>query len=224
MRRLVRWVFRIVLGLVLLAIVLVVAAIILLDTMAKELVVNRLRSRTGMEAKVTSVHVGLLSPTISIEGLKLYNTADFGGAVCLDMPELHLVYDASALRSRQLHITLLRLEILELSVVASKSGRSNFEIWKQKSRESSKNKSAAERLKFTSIDVLNVTLGKIHLANQATGHGEEIDFGHKTQILRNVKTGADLSSLGLFALLQSKTTSSGDADVDLNQVLDSLFK
>jgi hypothetical protein len=192
--------------------------------MAKELVVNRLPSRTGMEAKVSSVHVGLLSPTISIEGLKLYNTAEFGGAVCLDMPELHLVYDASSLRARKLHITLLRLEVSELSVIASKNGRSNFETLKQNSKESSKNKSTAERLKFTSIDVLNVTLGKVHLENKATGHGEEIDFGHKTQILRNVKTGADLSSLGLAALMQSKTTPSGDADVDLNQVLDSLFK
>jgi hypothetical protein len=94
----------------------------------------------------------------------------------------------------------------------------------RRARSQAPNKSAAEKLKFTGIDVLNVTLGKIPSGQQATGHGEEIDFGHKTQILRNVRTGADLSSLGLAALLQSKTTSSGDADVDLNQVLDSLFK
>jgi hypothetical protein len=81
-----------------------------------------------------------------------------------------------------------------------------------------------EKLKFTGIDVLNVTLGKFHLANLASGRGEEIDFGSKNQILRNVKTGADLSALGLTTLLQGKTTSSGDADVDLNQVIESLLK
>jgi hypothetical protein len=54
-----------------------VAIILLLDTITKEIIVSRLRARTGMEAKISAVHVGLLSPTISIEGLKLYNTAGF---------------------------------------------------------------------------------------------------------------------------------------------------
>jgi uncharacterized protein involved in outer membrane biogenesis len=224
MRRLIRWVFRIVLGLILVAVASVVVMIILLDTITKEIIVSQLRSRTGMEVKISAVHVGLLSPTISIEGLKLYNTADFGGSVCLDMPELHLEYDTSALRARQLHVTLLRLDVAELSVVVSKGGRSNFEILKQKSKESGRHKNAVEKLKFTGIDVLNVTLGKFHLANLASGRGEEIDFGSKNQILRNVKTGADLSALGLTTLLQGKTTSSGDADVDLNQVIESLLK
>jgi len=223
-RRLFRWVVRIVLGLILLAVAGVVVVILLLDTLTKEVIVSRLRSRTGMEVKISAVHVGLLSPTISIEGLKLYNTADFGGSVCLDMPELYLKYDPSALRARQLHLALLRLDVAELSVVVNKSRRNNFEILKQKSKESGKEKSSWEKLKFTSIDVLNVTLGKFHLKNLASGSGEEIDFGIKNQILRNVKTGADLSSLGLVTLSQGKTTSSGDADVDLNQVLESLLK
>jgi len=224
MRRLIRWVFRIVLGLLLLAAALLVAAIILLDTITREIIVSRLRSQTGMEVKIATVHVGLLSPTISVEGLKLYNTAEYGGSVCLDMPELHLEYDTAALRARQLHLTLLRLEVTQLSVVVGKGGRSNFEILKQKSKESDKNKSALDRLKFTGIDVLNVTLGKFHLTNRTTGRGEEIDFGNKNQILRNVKTGADLSALGLTTFMQSKTTGSGDADADLEALLESLFK
>jgi uncharacterized protein involved in outer membrane biogenesis len=224
MRRLFRWVVRIVLGLVLLAAAAVVAAVLLLDTIAREIVVSRLRSQTGMEVQISAVHVGLLSPTISMEGLKLYNTADFGGSVCLDMPELHLEYDPSALRAGRLHLTLLRLDVAELSVVMNKSGRNNFDTLKRKSKESGRHKSAVEKLKFTGIDVLNVTLGKFHLANLASGRGEEIDFGLKNQILRNVKTGADLSSLGLATLSQGKTSSSGDTNLDLNQVIESLLK
>jgi hypothetical protein len=201
-----------------------VAALLLLDTLAKEIIVSRLRARTGMEAKVTSVHVGLLSPTLTIEGLKLYNTADFGGSICLDMPELHVEYDPAAMRNRQLHLTLLRLDIKELSLTVDKAKRSNFDVLKRKSKEPDKHKWEWEKLKFTTIDVLNVTLGKFHVNNLATGRGEEMDFGLKNQILRNVKTGKDLSPLGLSVLSRGKQTSSGDGQLNLDQVVESLLK
>jgi uncharacterized protein involved in outer membrane biogenesis len=215
MRRLFRWVFRIALGLVILAVVAAVAVILLLDTMTREMLVSRLRLATGMEVKIAAVHVGLLSPTISIEGLKLYNRPDFGGSLCLDVPELHIEYDPSALRARQLHLTLLRLEVAELSVAKDKLGRSNFEVWKQKARESARPRSAPRRLSFTGIDVLNVTLGKFRQSNLASGRGQEINFGHKNQILRNVKTAADLAPLGL---------PTQDAAAGLSQLMDSLLQ
>jgi uncharacterized protein involved in outer membrane biogenesis len=224
MRRLFRWVFRIVLGLIILAVVGVVAVILLLDTITKEILVSRLRSQTGMEVKISAVHVGLLSPTISIEGLKLYNTAEFGGSVCLDMPELHIEYDPSALRARQLHLTLLRLDLTEISVVLDKNGRNNFETLKQKSKETNRRKKSGDKLNFTGIDVVNITLGKFLVSNLASGRGEEIDFGIKNQILRDVKTEADLASLGLMTLSRGKVTSKGDAGMDLSQLFDSLLK
>jgi len=226
MRRLFRWAFRIALVLLVCAVLGVVAVLLLLDTLTKEVIVNRLRARTGMEVKVSSVHVGLLSPTLTIEGLKLYNAADFGGSVCLDVPELHVEYDPAAMRSRQLHLTLLRLDVKELSVTVDKTRKSNFDTFKRNSKQPDKPKWEWEKMKFTGIDVLNVTLGKFHISNLATGRAEEMDFGLKNQILRNVKTGADLSPLGLSALSRGRQTSSGNtnADLDLNQVLESLFK
>jgi len=224
MRRLFRWVVRIVLCLMLLAVAAVVVVILLRDAIAKEIIVRRLRSQTGMEARISVVHVGFRSSTISVVGLRLYNTAEFGGTVCLDVPEVHLEYDVSALRARRLHLTLLRLDVAELSLVVDKNGRSNFEMVKKKSKESGRQKSAAEKLKFTGIDVLDVTLGKFHMANLASGRGEEIKFGIKNQILRNVKTGADLSPLGLAALSNGKDASPGNADVDLNQVFQNLLQ
>jgi uncharacterized protein involved in outer membrane biogenesis len=224
MRRLLRWGFRLVLGLVVLIVVAAAVMILLLDTLAKEVIVNRLRSRTGMEVKVGSVHVGLLSPTLSIENVKIYNTADFGGSVCLDMPELHLEYDPSALRAGHLHLTLLRLDIAELSLVVNKSNRMNFDTLKRKSNESNDHKTRLERMKFTGIDVLNVTLGKFHKTNLASGRSEEMDFGIKNQVLRNVKTGGDLSPLGVAALSHPKPNSPGNTDMDLGQVIEELLK
>jgi len=224
MRRLFRWVFRIVLALIVLAVVGAVAVILLMDTITKEIIVSRLRSQTGLEVKISAVHVGLLSPTFSVEGLKLYNTAEFGGSVCLDMPELHIEYDLSAMRSRLLHITLLRLNLAEVSVVLDKNGRSNFETFKKKSKESTPHKQSTGKMKFTGIDVLNITLGKFLVSNLASGRQEEIDFGIKNQITRHVKPDADLASLGLTMFSRGKVTAKGEPDMDLNQLLDGLLK
>jgi len=224
MRRLFRWVFRLVVALIILAVVAVAAAVVLLDTLTREFLVSRLRSKTGMEVNIRAVHVGLLSPTVSIEGLQLRNRPEFGGALCLDMPELHIEYDAAALRARRLHITLLRLDLLDLSLLQDKNGRSNFDPpGKAGNHDSSARKNSVGRLQFTGIDVLNVTLGKFRLLNMASGNGEEIDFGIKNKILRNVKSEKDLAPLGLATFAHGKATSTGDSGVDLDKVLDSFL-
>ncbi len=224
MRPLFRWAVRIVLGLLFLAVAGAVTVLLLLDTITREILVSRLRLQTGMEARISAVHVGLLSPTVTIEGFKLYNTPAFGGSVCMDMPELHIEYDPSALCARQLHLTLLRLNLADLSLAMDKQGRNNFNALQQKNKGSAPRANSTGKLKFTGIDVLNISLGKFHLSNLASGRGEEIDFGIKNQILRQVKTEADLAPLGVAALSHGKVTSPGGADADLNQLIYSLLK
>jgi len=202
MRRLFRWCFRIVLVLVILAVIVAVAGILLVDTIAREILVRRLRSQTGMEAKISAVHVGLLSPTVSIEGLKLYNTPHFGGSLCLDMPELHAEYEAAALRSRKLHFTLIRLELTQLSMVVDKQGRKNFIAVKEPGQKSPPGKKKSDKYDFTGIDTLNVTLGTVRQTDLASGREAVTDFGVKNMILHNVKTTADLFPLGLAWAVQ----------------------
>jgi uncharacterized protein involved in outer membrane biogenesis len=197
MRRLFRWLFRIVLSLILLAVILAVAAILLADIIAREILVSRVRSETGMEAKISAVHVGLLSPTISIEGFKLYNTPDFGGSVCLDMPELHIEYDPAALRARRIHFTLMRFDLAQLSLVVDKQGRMNLETVKELSKKSQTHKKQWDKFEFAGIDTLNVTLGTLRQSDLASGREAVTIFGVKNLILHNVKTAADLFPWGL---------------------------
>jgi len=224
MRRLFRWAFRLVLFLIVLVVLGVVAGVLLLDTITREFLVSRVRAKTGMEVKISTLHVGLLSPTISLEGVKFYNTPEFGGTLCLDMPELHIEYDASALRARRLHLTLLRLDLAELLVLQDKTGRSNFDPRPRKTKVSVPRKSTSGKLDFIGIDVMNVTLGRFRLSNMATGRGEEINFGIKNQILRHVKSEKDLTPLGLATFSHGKATSTGDSEVDLGQVFDSILE
>jgi len=205
-------------------VVLVVAAVLLLNTIVKQVIESRLRARTGMDASIGQVDVGLLSPTITIENFKLYNTADFGGSVFIDMPELHLEYDPRAVRSGKLHFRLVRLDLAEVALVQDKKGRLNVLDLENKSREASRGKkSSAVDFKFTGIDTLNLTLGKFRLSNLASGREEEIQFGIKNQISRNVKSGADLAGLNLLLAARAASASlSTSPTLDLPAILKSL--
>src|ERR1700728_4638923 len=109
MRRL----FRLALFLFIVVVVLVVAGLLLLNTIVKQVIESRLRQATGMDVRVGLVDVSILSPTITFENFKIYNTADFGGSIFIDMPELHLEYDPWALRAGNLHFKLVRLNLAE---------------------------------------------------------------------------------------------------------------
>ncbi len=221
----VRRLIRLALYLVILLVVLVVAAVLLLNTIVKEVVVSRLRASTGMDVRIEKIDVGLLSPTITIENFKLYNTADFGGSLFLDMPELHLEYDPVAIRSGTLHFKLVRLNLAEIALVQDKKGRLNVQTLDTKSHATSGGgkKTSADDIKFSGIETLNLTLGKFRLSNLASGHEEEITFGIKNQILHNVKSQNDL--VGLPLLMASRammTPTSTNSPLDLSSLLRTL--
>ncbi len=242
MTRLLRWLFRIALGLLILVIIGATAAILLLDTVVREVLTSRMRAATGMEVKISSVHVGLLSPTMTIEGLKLYSTPAFGGSLCLDMPELHLEYDPAAVRSGMIHLPLVRLNIAQIDLVEDKQGRSNFDAIEKQGKQSSPQSnsvngftsSGRDTLKqpnpqsnsvngftFTGIDILNLSFGKLHVSNLRSGQEDEVDFDIKNQILHNVKSEADLTGVAVVLALRS-SSSAGHSRIDFNDLLKNL--
>jgi uncharacterized protein involved in outer membrane biogenesis len=201
-----------------------VAAVLLLNTIVKQAIQSRFRARTGMDARIGLVDVGLLSPTFTIENFKLYNTADFGGSIFIDMPELHLEYDPLAIRSGKLHFKLVRLDLAEVALVQDKKGRSNVQDLENRSRSASRGKkSSGDDFQFTGIDTLNLSLGKFRLSNLASGREDEIQFGIKNQISHNVKTEADLAGLNLLlATRAASLSSSTNPPLDLSALLQTL--
>jgi hypothetical protein len=201
MRRLFRWAFRLALLLLVLTVLAVVAGILLMDTIAREALVSRIRKKTGMDVKISTVHIGLMSPTINIEGLKLYNRPEFGGSLCLDMPELHIDYDLSAFRARKLHLTLVRLDLAQLSILQTRDGRNNFDYTPpKKTKVAAKNVHVSGKFEFVEIDTLNVSFGKFRMSNTGTGSGMENTLNITNEILHHVKNMNDLAPLGIMAL------------------------
>src|SRR5512139_341426 len=118
MKRVFRWLFR----LLILGVVLAVAVVLLKDIILKAWAERRIRQQTGCSVTIHKLEAGLLAPTLTLEGLKLYNPPAFGGSVLLDVPEIHLEYDPWKAAGGKLHFRLLRFNLKELNLVKNAAG------------------------------------------------------------------------------------------------------
>src|ERR1041385_6419818 len=72
-----KWLFKWALRLVLLVVALVVVLLLSKDTIFRIVIENRIRSRTGLDVKIGKYSSSIFSPVITIENLRIYNTAEF---------------------------------------------------------------------------------------------------------------------------------------------------
>jgi uncharacterized protein involved in outer membrane biogenesis len=206
----IKWIFKWLLRLFILAVVLIVILILSLDSIFRVMVEHNIRKQTGMDAEIGSFHVGLLEPVITIKNLKLYNPPDFGGTTFLEIPEIHVEYDRNAIAQRELHLTLVRLNLSELDIVKNAAGQTNiFSLGlalpkKSESKNALKEFKSQTNLEFTGIDALNVSVGTlkyIDLKDQRNNHAQKV--GVENFVIPHVKTAADLTGLGLLVSLRS---------------------
>ncbi len=192
-----RWLFRLGVALFLLVIVLVVVAVILKDVLARSLTEYNLRQNTGMDAKISKMEIGLATPVVNVEGLKLYNTDDFGGSTFLEMPELRVEYVTDDLKAGQVRFKTVRLNLAEVHIVKNKGGKTNLEMMQKLSKEKSAKKnsgSGVPGVDFGGIDALYLTVGKIRITDEGDARNNDvIEVGVKEEVGRDLKTEADVA-------------------------------
>jgi hypothetical protein len=205
-----KWLFKWLFRLFLVAVVLIVILLLSLNSILRVWVEHRIRAQTGMDAEIGRFSLGLTEPTVTIQNLKLYNPPSFGGTPFLDIPEIHVEYDRAALARHEIHLTLLRFNLGELDIVKNEAGHTNiFSLgvtWPTK--KSGAGNGAADFKKqtgfeFKSIDVLNVSVGTakfIDLKDQRLNRAQEI--GLENCVLKNVKSQADLAGLAVLIALR----------------------
>jgi uncharacterized protein involved in outer membrane biogenesis len=228
MFKLIRRLFRWALYLFILLVVLIVAAILSLDTIAKQVVQSRLRAETGMDVKIGKMDIGLATPTIAIEDLKIYNPPGFGGSLFLSMPEIFVDYDWEAIRAGKLHLNLLRINLAEIDIVQDKQGRLNIESLEERSKaaaEAAKKQSSAPT--FAGLDTLNVTFQKLRLWNlDSPGRVREERFGITNEVFTNLKTEADLERMAVMLAARSTASAapSTNSPIDMVKLLQQLLR
>ena len=195
MRRLVRWLIRIVGTLVVLGIILLLAK----DALLKEYVQYRLRRETGGDVSIGRLEVSLLKPTLLMENFHLYNPPELGGSPFLVIPEVRLEYDPVAARRQELHFTSAVLNLAELHVVSGPGQKSMLERLQERA---GRTKDEKTRINFTGIDTLTLTLGRIRETNLKGGPVADFNLGITNRVLKNVRTEADLVALLIDASLR----------------------
>jgi hypothetical protein len=200
-----RWAFR----LLLLAIVLAVAAVLLKDTVARNLAEQRIRRETGFDAKIGKLELSLFAPVIRLENLILYNPAEFGGSAMMDVPDLHLEYDRGKLALGRLHLKLLRLNLRELHIVESHAGRTNLIDLLHKVAPDALGDSGKTNHNdnFAGIDMLNLSIGKVRYTNlRLPRRNQEINLALRNEIIPNVRSEQDLADILFKILLRAGIT------------------
>lgn len=204
MKLIFRWAFR----LFILLIVLLVAGLLLLDTIARDITEYNIRSRTGLDVKIGKMHVGLFNPRLTVEHVVLYNSAEFGGSPLFDLPELHVEYERSTLFSSRPHCRLVRLNLARLNVVEDKNGNINLDVlekrWQTPHNQSRSEKNKPAAVQFPRIDTLNLTLGQAtFMSMKQPGHVEPLAMDIHNQVLTNVGDARDLGGVATVILLKN---------------------
>jgi len=203
-RFLVRWIFR----LLILGVVLAVALILLKDVLAKALAEYEIRTQSGMDVKIGRLELGVLSPTLTLEDLTLFNRPEFGGSPFLSVPDLHVEYDLRALARRQLHLFFARVSLAEVQVVEAKDGRTNVVLALE---DFVPPQNAATRpvlgVRFGSIDTLNLTVGKVRYTSlRRPDAATEVTVGLNNAVFTQVRSVAELSRVVLNSMVQNGIT------------------
>jgi hypothetical protein len=203
----IRWIFKWLFRLFLLAAVLMVILLLSLNSIVRVAMEHNIRSQMGMDAEIGRVKVGLLEPTFEIQDLKIYNTPDFGGTPFLDIAEIHAEYDRVALAKKQIHLTLLRFNLTELDIVKDRSGRLNTSAIgnpPQKKGVAAPSVKRQTGYDFKGIDALNVSFNKAKYFDlqNPTNNREQI-FGIQNCVVPDVKSANDLAGLIFLIDLRS---------------------
>jgi hypothetical protein len=206
-----KWIFKWLLRLFILAIVLVVVFFLSLNSILRAVIEHNIRAQTGMDAEVGGFKLGLVEPTIEIQNLKIFNPPSFGGTLFLDIPEIHAEYDRAALAKREIHVTLMRFNLGEFDIVRNEAGRTNiFSLGvtmpakKPGGGQPKINFKRQTGYDFTGIDVLTVWVGTakyIDLKDQRNNRTQTI--GIEDCPIRNVKSQTDLAGLAVLIELRS---------------------
>jgi hypothetical protein len=205
-----KWAFRLFIVLIVLA----VAAILLMDTAIKALAERRIKDQTGLDVKIGKFEVSFLNRRLLIENLVLYNNADFGGSVMINLPELLLECDPEAMQARKLRFKLARINLSELNMVYNAAAKNNFyELMAQMEARQKKAEAAGKKtidldtdLEFDGIDTLNLTLGKVRTTDlKNPANSKEYEIGIKNEVITGLKTQEDVQNKFIQLLFRAAT-------------------
>lgn len=214
MKKFLRWF----LGSLLVLLLLAVAALLGRDVVLKRWAERSIERSTGWRAEIGTFHTGLGSTSLHLQKTRLYNRADFGGGLLLDVPEVFAELDRAELFAGRLHFKQLRLHFAELNIERDQQGRFNLDEMGMELDEISShptNRTANASFTFAGIDHLTLSLGGINYTDrQKPSRNRRLHLGLKDEVATQLKTGEDFQdwfgSLLFRVIMQQSLKSTDD--------------
>jgi uncharacterized protein involved in outer membrane biogenesis len=194
-----RWLFR----LVLLVIVIAGVLILVKDQLLKSYIAGKISKATGLPVTIGELDANLFTPTAIIKDLKIYNPAEIGGSLFIDIPEILIEYNTNSIVNKKMRLQLLKINIREINVVKLTNGLSNIDLLQSPVKEMSKGDTHRPIDGIDGIDILNLSFGSINFIDMTKpASSKRIQIGLQNEIVRNVNSLSDLTGIVLKIILR----------------------
>jgi hypothetical protein len=167
----------------LLFIILIVAALIGKNLIARVAIEKGVQQVTGLNLKLDNIDVGLTKTYIDVDNLRLDNPKAFEDRVMFSMPDLFVDYELQDILKGNMHLKEVRLELSEFYIIRDKEGKLNLDYLKEiggkdpaKADEPKSEQKPAEPAKEVKIqlDLFALKIGKVVYKDYSKGISPEV--------------------------------------------------
>lgn len=147
------------------------AATVLKNSIAQGAVQGVFKQMTGLELKMASLNLGILSGRLESHGIELKNPAGFVDPVMVDMPTLLVDLEPASLFKGRVHLQEVQLDLKELLIIKNKDGKLNLDYLKPAGSEKASAEKPAKPAKAPQIhiDQLRLKIGKVIYKDYSKG-------------------------------------------------------
>ncbi len=214
MRFILKWLLRLFLVAIALAIIAVVIFLLSYNTVIRKTIEQQVQSQAHMDMQIGNFKLALASPTVRAQQIKIANPPEFGGAPLVSISEIYVEYDRNAFAKKQIHVKLARINLAEFDIVKNQNGQTNiFMLVRAPQLRNGKTVAVSPQkfdfkkqagYDFQGIDALNVSVGKVKFIDLSNPQNDrEQSIGLDNFVIPNVKSAKDLDGLWTVIYLKS---------------------
>jgi hypothetical protein len=183
------------------------------DQILKSVITVTASAVTGAPVKMGGFRLGLLTQSVSISDLKVYNPKGFPKETMVNIPRIEVAVNIPALLQKKIHLKKVALDLKEITIIKNKEGVLNVNALKvsQKKEETPPAKNAPKETRKPSeeipiqIDELYLNLGRVINKDYSAGEPPKTDvmeLGIKNQTYKDITSVQQLITLILAAPLK----------------------
>ncbi len=169
-------VFKALFVICILVVVLIGVLFVFRNQVVKFVVSTGVKKVTGLKLDITDLNLGIPETVIGINGMQIYNPKGYEDRLMVDMPEIYVDYDLSAILKNDIHLKEVRIDLREMIIVKNRDGELNIDSLKivksaeqdQVAVEKEKPKEEKKKTNFR-VDHLKLKIGRVVYKDYSSG-------------------------------------------------------